>query len=106
MLSSATKTQVFIARKCPVCCGRRRTRPSLRSELPLPLIFKASRLLHRYCKGSSDAQLMKWWAQYCESQGKFDEALAVYVLGNDVASQVQTACCATRGVLNPFLVLC
>jgi hypothetical protein len=42
----------------------------------------------RYCKGSSDAQLLKWWAQYCESQGKFDQALAVYVQGNDVASQV------------------
>ena len=42
----------------------------------------------RYCKGSSDAQLLKWWAQYCENQGKFDQALAVYVQGNDVASQV------------------
>ncbi len=91
MLSSATKTPVFTARKCRVCCGRRRTRPSLRSERPLPHIFNASLLLRRYCKGSSDAQLMKWWAQYCESQGKFDQALAVYVLGNDVASQVHTA---------------
>jgi hypothetical protein len=45
----------------------------------------------RYCKGSSDAQLLKWWAQYCESQGKFDQALAVYVQGNDVASQVPEA---------------
>jgi hypothetical protein len=38
---------------------------------------------------------MKWWAQYCESQGKFDEALAVYVHGNDIASQVPVI--ASRG---------
>ena len=44
---------------------------------------------------------MKWWAQYCESQGKFEEALAVYVLGNDVASQVRTAV-APHGGFEPF----
>lgn len=34
---------------------------------------------------------MKWWAQYCESQGRFEDALAVYVQGNDVAAQVTPA---------------
>jgi intraflagellar transport protein 140 len=42
----------------------------------------------RYCKSSSDPQLTKWWAQYCESQGRFDDALAVYVQSNDIAAQV------------------
>jgi len=58
---------------------------------------KDKQRLEEYCKGSSDAQLTKWWAQYCESQGRFDDALAVYVQGNDIASQVTRtrACCCS-----------
>jgi hypothetical protein len=66
-------------------------RPALHRAHPLfPCLTPCG--WRRYCKASSDPQLTKWWAQYCESQGRFDDAMAVYVLGNDVAAQVLPFC--------------
>jgi intraflagellar transport protein 140 len=64
--------------------------PALRTPV-CPLVSRHCACC-RYCKGSNDSQLLKWWAQYCESQGRFDDAMAVYVLGNDVAAQVLPFC--------------
>jgi intraflagellar transport protein 140 len=34
--------------------------------------------LEQYIKASEDAQLIRWWAQYCESNGSYDEAIKYY----------------------------
>jgi hypothetical protein len=33
--------------------------------------------LEAYIKASEDPELIKWWAQYCESNARYDEAIRV-----------------------------
>jgi intraflagellar transport protein 140 len=47
-----------------------------RHEVPR-MLFDAQHItdLEQYIKGSDDPHLLKWWAQYCESNGQYDEAI-------------------------------
>jgi intraflagellar transport protein 140 len=44
------------------------------------MLFDASHItdLEAYIKASADPALYKWWAQYCESNGQYDDAILYY----------------------------
>eukprot|EP00741_Cyanophora_paradoxa_P007333 tig00001107_g7093.t1 len=48
--------------------------------------------LERYCTSSDDKELIKWWAQYCESNVSFDQALHFYQKAKDYLSLVRVFC--------------
>lgn len=45
--------------------------------------------LQRYVEESQDKGLYSWWAQYLEANGKIDEAMKYYQMGEDFASIVR-----------------
>jgi hypothetical protein len=45
-------------------------------------------LLENYIEEKKEPELYKWWAQYSESQGKYDLALKYYKLAEDMSSLV------------------
>ncbi len=58
------------------------------------MLFAAGRLdeLEAYVAGSDDKELLKWWAQYCESNGRFERASALYSRARDHLSLVRVLC--------------
>ena len=49
-------------------------------------------VLEDYVNQSSDKELLKWWAQYCECQEQFDEALRFYQQAHDALGVVRVHC--------------
>ena len=66
-----------------------------RAEVPRMLheLSRASEL-EEYVKGSSDAQLVRWWARYCEAAGDHAKAMACYEEAGDTLSVVRMHCAA------------
>lgn len=48
------------------------------------------KILENYIEEKKDKELYKWWAQYLESQEKYDQALNYYKLADDFSSIVNT----------------
>ena len=60
-----------------------------RREVPRMLMnANQMELLENYIEEKKEPELYKWWAQYSESQGKFDLALKYYKLADDMSSLV------------------
>lgn len=61
-----------------------------RHEVPR-MLFDSQHIaeLEQYIKSSDDAQLLKWWAQYCESNGSYDEAVRYYDLAKETLALVR-----------------
>ena len=55
------------------------------------------RELERYVAASDAPDLLAWWAAYCESQGRFDEARACYRLAHAHVDLVRLACYSKVG---------
>ncbi|XP_031624107.1 intraflagellar transport protein 140 homolog isoform X2 [Contarinia nasturtii] len=49
-------------------------------------------LLKQYMSDSTDANMLKWWAQYTESTGDMNGALKIYQKAEDCFSQVRILC--------------
>lgn len=49
-------------------------------------------VLERYVDGSGDGGLVRWWAQYLESEGDVDRAMAYYRRAGDTLSLVRLLC--------------
>jgi intraflagellar transport protein 140 len=64
-----------------------------RKEVPR-LLFDAQYVddLEGYINKVGDKELLKWWAQYCESNGYFDKASHFYQRAEDNLSLVRVAC--------------
>jgi len=45
-------------------------------------------MLETYIEEKKDKELYKWWAQYLESQEKYDQSLNYYKLSEDFSSIV------------------
>ena len=60
-----------------------------RKEVPRMLMCtnKIS-MLETYIEEKKDKELYKWWAQYLESQEKYDQSLNYYKLSEDFSSIV------------------
>jgi intraflagellar transport protein 140 len=56
------------------------------------LLLDDSAALMAYIKRSKNRDLLKWWAQYLESQAEMDEALKFYAAADDVLSLVRVYC--------------
>lgn len=48
--------------------------------------------LEQYIKASDDSELIKWWAQYCESNGSYDEAIKYYDQAHETLALVRVYC--------------
>jgi intraflagellar transport protein 140 len=48
--------------------------------------------LEQYIKASDDPQLIKWWAQYCESNGAYDDAVRYYDQAGETLALVRVYC--------------
>lgn len=46
------------------------------------------KMLEQYVEEKKDKELYKWWAQYLESQEKYDQSLNFYRLAEDFSSIV------------------
>ena len=55
-----------------------------RAEVPR-MLFDAQQMsqLQTYVDSSKDNELLKWWAQFAESNGQFDKALQYYERAKD-----------------------
>jgi intraflagellar transport protein 140 len=64
-----------------------------RHEVPR-MLFNNGKIeeLEHYVNRSKDEQLLKWWAQYMESNEYFDKACKYYRRGGDFLSLVRIAC--------------
>jgi intraflagellar transport protein 140 len=64
-----------------------------RKEVPR-LLFDAQYVddLESYITQAADKELLKWWAQYCESNGYFEKASHFYSRAEDHLSLVRVAC--------------
>ena len=64
-----------------------------RTEVPR-MLFSLGRMedLEDYIHRSSDADLLKWWAAYLESESRLDKAKKYYKKGNDHRSLVRLCC--------------
>lgn len=64
-----------------------------RTEVPR-MLYDANHLpdLERYIKASEDNALIKWWAQYCESNEATEEAIKYYSQAKEVESLVRVHC--------------
>jgi len=64
-----------------------------RHEVPR-MLFDAQQMseLEQYIKASDDPQLVKWWAQYCESNGSYDEAIRYYDMAGETLALVRVYC--------------
>ena len=58
------------------------------------MLFSLGRMedLEDYIHKSSDADLLKWWAAYLESEGRLDKAKKYYKKGGDFRSLVRLSC--------------
>jgi len=64
-----------------------------RREIPRMLVTRGEQVaLERYVMRAKDAELMKWWAGYCESLGHVDSARHCYESAGDYYSLVRVAC--------------
>lgn len=65
-----------------------------RTEVPRMLFDhkKLGELEEYVARHEDDAQLVKWWAQYLESQGHFDKAQRFYARAKDAFALVRIAC--------------
>ena len=48
--------------------------------------------LEQYIKASDDPALITWWAQYCESNGSYDEAVKYYTQAKETLALVRVYC--------------
>ena len=48
--------------------------------------------LEAYINAGDDKELLKWWAQYCESKGQFDKAMKFYQRAGDVLALCRVYC--------------
>eukprot|EP00965_Chrysotila_dentata_P106878 3530758-Pleurochrysis_carterae.AAC.1 len=48
--------------------------------------------LREYIDGAQEPELFKWWGQYCESSGQFDNALEYYNKAKDKLATVRVLC--------------
>lgn len=64
-----------------------------RHEVPR-MLFDSQHIaeLETYIKSSDDPALLKWWAQYCESNGSYDEAIRYYDLAKETLALVRVYC--------------
>ena len=64
-----------------------------RYEVPR-MLFESQNFsqLESYISEKRDKALLKWWAQYCESNGNLDKALRYYNLAADAVSLVRVYC--------------
>lgn len=64
-----------------------------RREVPRMLVTRGEQAaLERYIMRAKDAELMRWWAGYCESLGHIDSAQHCYESVGDYYSLVRVAC--------------
>eukprot|EP01029_Cantina_marsupialis_P023024 TRINITY_DN5683_c0_g1_i1.p1 TRINITY_DN5683_c0_g1~~TRINITY_DN5683_c0_g1_i1.p1 ORF type:complete len:1397 (+),score=419.46 TRINITY_DN5683_c0_g1_i1:393-4193(+) len=58
------------------------------------MLFSANdmRGLETYVHSMGDKELLRWWAQLCESSGEFDKALECYTSAGDDLSRVRVLC--------------
>jgi len=58
------------------------------------MLFDSQRIseLEQYIKASDDPQLIKWWAQYCESNGAYDDAVRYYDQAGETLALVRVYC--------------
>mmetsp|Transcript_12565 Transcript_12565/g.18828 ORF Transcript_12565/g.18828 Transcript_12565/m.18828 type:complete len:863 (+) Transcript_12565:2-2590(+) len=64
-----------------------------RREVPRMLVKQGENAaLERYIMRSKDAELLKWWAGYCESLGHIDSAKTCYEYAGDTFNLVRVAC--------------
>ncbi|KAI9137959.1 hypothetical protein BKA69DRAFT_835376 [Paraphysoderma sedebokerense] len=61
------------------------------SEIPRMLLGVPAEL-EKYVKNRDDKDLMKWWAQYLESKGNYDDAIQYYESAGDTLSVVRIHC--------------
>lgn len=63
---------------------------NFRKEVPRMLMNTNNvEMLEKYIEEKKDSELYKWWAQYMESQEKWEVALNYYKLGEDYSSTVK-----------------
>jgi len=64
-----------------------------RSEVPR-MLYDAQNVhaLEDYIEASGDNELIKWWAQYCESEGRYDDALHYYSIAKETLALVRVYC--------------
>lgn len=64
-----------------------------RSEVPR-MLFDAQNVndLENYIMGRNDTKLIQWWAQYCESNGQYDDALKYYQIAKETLALVRVYC--------------
>jgi len=64
-----------------------------KSEVPR-MLFDAGQIgkLREYIDGAQEPELFKWWGQYCESSGQFDNALEYYNKAKDKLATVRVLC--------------
>jgi intraflagellar transport protein 140 len=48
--------------------------------------------LEQYIKNAEDTSLTKWWAQYCESNGQYDDAIEYYEAAQETLALVRVYC--------------
>ena len=63
-----------------------------RTEVPRLLFDSNIAELEAYVHRSDDKELMKWWAQFCESKGHFEQAVEFYNRAEDALSLVRVYC--------------
>lgn len=64
-----------------------------RQDVPRMLMQQAQMdSLEAYIRSSQDKQLYAWWAQYCESNGQYEESLKYYEMANDTLALVRVHC--------------
>lgn len=76
-----------------------------KTEVPR-MLFDTDHLqdLENYIKTTEDPQLIKWWAQYCESNEATDEAIRYYELAKETLSLVRVYC--FRNMLDKASEIC
>ncbi|KAI8812149.1 hypothetical protein BJ742DRAFT_706226 [Cladochytrium replicatum] len=61
-------------------------------DIPLMLLETNELELEKYIQSTSDKSLLRWWAQYTESAGNYEESLKYYDLAGDVLATVRVHC--------------
>lgn len=58
------------------------------------MLFDMGRIdeLEEYIKRVRSDELLKWWAQHCESSGNYEQAIEYYTAANDTLSTVRVYC--------------
>lgn len=79
---------------------------SHKTEVPR-MLFDNQRIkdLESYIKSSNEPALFKWWAQYCESNASYDEALKYYDLAKETLAQTRVLCFMQREHVAEDLVI-